>query len=208
MWLARRPALLRKVLSLGDAGYLADVGWSRSVVEQRPVDAQGCPIPWVTLPFIDFITERLRSSFKLLEFGSGASTFYYSARVLQVDSIEHDAGWHAQLTADMPTNARVALVPLDYDGAYARAGGTWGERYDLVIVDGRDRVNCLRQAVQCITDGGCLVLDDSEREGYRSGCDALAEQGFKRLNFWGIAPGLTYKKCTTVFYKDGNCLGI
>jgi hypothetical protein len=208
LWLARRPTLLRKLLSLGDTGYLAENGWTRSVLEKRPVDAEGRPIPWVTLPFLGFVVERLRPEFRMLEFGSGASTHYYAARVARVDSIEHDAAWHAQLASVMPGNVRVALVPLEYDGAYCRAGGTWGERYDLVMVDGRDRANCIMHVLPHLDERGCLVLDDSERPNYSQACGWLAARGFKRLDFWGMAPGLEYRKCTSIFYRTHNCLAI
>ena len=31
---------------------------------------------------------------------------------------------------------------------------------------------------------------------------------YNELDFWGIAPGIFYNKCTSIFYKDNNCLGI
>ncbi len=34
------------------------------------------------------------------------------------------------------------------------------------------------------------------------------ENGFKSLEFWGIAPTVLFKKCTTVFYKSNNCLKV
>ena len=202
------PSLLRQMLSLGTVGYLVDSGWTRSVLQRSPVDAEGCPIPWVTLPFIDFIGERLQRTLSVFEYGSGASTNYYARRVGKIDSVEHDHAWYVQLQGRLPASARVVLVALDRDGQYARACSHWGERYDLVVVDGRDRVNCMRHSLAQLSIGGCLMLDDSERPDYAEGCELMAGMGFRRLNFWGMAPGLNYKKCTSVFYRPVNCLSI
>ena len=36
----------------------------------------------------------------------------------------------------------------------------------------------------------------------------LVNSGFKRLDFFGPAPGSFRATCTTIFYKSDNCLGI
>ena len=82
------------------------------------------------------------------------------------------------------------------------------EKFDIIIVDGRDRVNCCKQAVEALTESGVVVLDDSERTGYWEGIDFLLKNGFKQLSFSGISPGLFYLKSTSVFYKTNNCLSI
>jgi hypothetical protein len=206
--LARTPNLLRRLLSLGNYGYLVDTGWTKSVLLGRPVSASGLPIPWMTLSFIDFIEARLRPDMCLFEFGTGASTHFYASRVKQIDSVEHDARWHAEIQAQLPSRARVILVPLDRGGEYALSCLHWSVFYDMVIIDGRDRVNCIKSALGALAPDGCLVLDDSERPDYLEGCDALTQAGFKRLDFWGMAPALTYRKCTSVFYRPMNCLYI
>ena len=83
-----------------------------------------------------------------------------------------------------------------------------GEEFDIVIVDGRDRVNCIKNSISSLSDSGVMILDDSERSEYIDGIQFLSLNNFKKLDFWGISPGLFYKKCTTVFYKQNNCLGI
>ena len=82
------------------------------------------------------------------------------------------------------------------------------KKFDIVIVDGRDRVNCVKNAVNSIKVDGVIVLDDSERESYKAGIDFLLNKNFKKIDFWGISPGLFYKKNTSIFYKVNNCIGI
>jgi hypothetical protein len=51
-------------------------------------------------------------------------------------------------------------------------------------------------------------LDDSERDAYDEAVSFLLSNNFKKIDFWGISPGLFYKKSTTIFYKKKNCLDI
>jgi len=206
--LIREPRLTRELLALASVGYLQDSGWNRSLLERLPVDAHGRPIPWMTLPFIDFIATRLTAALRVFEYGCGNSTLYYADHVGSVTSVEHDVEWHRTMQAHGKRNVTILLQALERDADYARTAAAAGGGFHLVIVDGRDRVNCVRQGVLALTPDGCVVLDDSEREEYQPAADFLRDAGFRRLDFWGVAPGLSYRKCTTIFYRSDNCLGI
>ena len=82
------------------------------------------------------------------------------------------------------------------------------EVVDVIIVDGLHRIDCLKVGVEKLSDKGVIVLDDSERNEYKAGIDFVLQKEFKSLDFWGIAPTVLFKKCTTVFYKSTNCLKI
>ena len=81
-------------------------------------------------------------------------------------------------------------------------------KFDIIIVDGRDRVNCCLESLSALSNKGVVVLDDSEREHYAEAIQFFKSNGFKELSFSGISPGLFYRKSTSVFYKDSNCLDI
>ncbi|WP_456403778.1 hypothetical protein [Hydrogenimonas sp.] len=204
----KQPKLFKKLLSMGYSGYLKEIGWIDSFLHQRPMDAYGKPLPWVTYSFIDFISERLNKEMDLFEFGSGNSTLWYARRVNRVVSLEHDYRWFVEYKERVPDNVSLFYRELEEGGAYAKFLETMDHLFDIVVVDGRERVECIRHTVGSLKEGGVIVLDDSERESYREGIDYLTRQGFKRVDFWGISPGLFYKKCTTIFYRKENCLEI
>ena len=196
------PFMLRR------EGALEEDGWFRSYRVSAPVDRHGEAIPWVTYPFIDFISERLEKEFDIFEFGSGNSTLFYSRHVRSVTSVEHDKAWYETMVANLPANAIMLFKELSADGDYSRSAEATLKPYDIIIVDGRDRVNCCRNCLSALKAGGVVVLDDSERPEYHAGRTFLKNHGFREIPFWGMAPGLLYKKCTTVFYRTDNCLGI
>ncbi|MES2417327.1 MAG: FkbM family methyltransferase [Bacteroidota bacterium] len=203
-----KPRRLSALLSHGHKGYLFTIGWFKAFDSRQAVDAAGLPIPWVTYSFIDFIKPRLNKELSVFEYGSGNSTLFYAKSVRRVVSVEHDEEWYHKLLTQKVTNAEMIFCRLDMAGAYCKKAASLPEKFDIIIVDGRDRVNCCKQGINGLTDRGVIVLDDSEREAYSDAWLFLTGQGFKEISFSGISPGLFYEKSTTVFYKTNNCLGI
>lgn len=199
---------VKRLLSQKHEGYLYDSGWFESFDSSASVDKNGSPVPWVTYPFIDFISERLNRKMDIFEFGSGSSTFFYSRRVNSVTTVEHNREWFDMVSGRKEDNVEVIFCRLDEDGKYCRSAVNTGRKFNLIIVDAEDRVNCIFNSLNSLTEDGVIVLDDSERGEYAPGIEFLAKNSFRRLDFWGIAPGILFKKCTTIFYKDKNCLGI
>ncbi len=202
------PRKLRSLLSFGIKGYLAEIGWLKAFDQRSPVDENGDPIPWVTYSFIDFIKPRLRHDQRVFEFGSGNSTLFYAKYCGSILSVEHDRNWFDKIGSTMPENSRLIYQPLTPGGSYSQAPPDTGERFDIIIVDGRDRVNCCKNSIDALSERGVIILDDSERSKYAEAIDFLTGQGFRHIAFSGISPGFFYYKSTSVFYRDGNCLGI
>lgn len=206
--LISKPKRLNALLSYGHKGYLATIGWFTAFDNQQAVDQNGQPLPWVTYSFIDFIKPRLNKDLSIFEYGSGNSTLFYAQRVKKVVSVEHDEAWFNKIVEEKAPNAEMIFTHLEKGGEYSKKATLLDEKFDLIIVDGRDRVNCCKNSIEALTSNGVLVLDDSEREIYQEARTFLTEKGFKELPFTGISPGLFYNKATSVFYKQNNCLGI
>lgn len=198
----------KALLGLRFDGYLHELGWFNAFTKKMPIGNNFEPLPWVTYPFIDFLEPRLTNQMDVFEYGAGNSTFYYAAKVRSVTSVEHDEEWFKNLLKSKPSNAELLYQKLEYGGLYAETALQTGKTYDIIIVDGRDRVNCSVKSVAALKQSGVLVLDDSERKEYLAARKFFESNNFKSLDFWGIAPGLAYKKCTTIFYRENNCLGI
>lgn len=200
--------LSKTLLSQAYSGYLKDSGWIESFKYREPLSADGNPLPWITLPCLDFIGNRINKDMSVFEFGAGNSTLYFAKRVGSIVSVEHNQEWFDKINKNLQSNNSINFCDLTYNGQYCRFIHCIDSKFDLIIIDGRDRVNCIKNCIEGLNDKGCIILDDSERSQYEEGMDYLISKGFKKLDFWGISLGLTYKKCTTIFYKNHNCLGI
>ncbi|WP_229254152.1 FkbM family methyltransferase [Dyadobacter sp. NIV53] len=193
-------------LQLVMTGALKQYGWFRSYNSKQSVDADGNPLPWYTYSFIFFLKPRLKPHFEVFEYGSGNSTRWYASQVKHVTAVEHDTNWIKQISSQLPSNTKVMAQPVGND--YINAVKNEGKRYHIVVVDGRNRVKCTAAAVDFLTPDGVLILDNSEREWYQNAKDLMKQRGFRKLDFQGSLPIISTESCSTVFYRDGNCLEI
>ncbi|MGA8264286.1 MAG: hypothetical protein WB779_07590 [Ignavibacteriaceae bacterium] len=201
-------SVIKILLSQLYSGYLLDNGWFQSYKNKTSVDKNGNPIPWITYPFIDFISERLNKNIDIFEFGSGNSTFFYATKVKSLITVEHDKQWFDKISKIIPENVEIIFREGDTDGNYCRCIKDTHNKFDIIIDDALDRVNCIYSSLESLSEKGVIILDDSERKEYKDGVDFLIKSNFKKLDFWGIAPGILFRKCTSVFYKKNNCLEI
>lgn len=209
-FLSRRLAYYRayKVLFADERSYLRSTGWLYSVEKGQPLGVDNEVLPWMNYPVISFLKERLNSNMDLFEFGCGYSTLFYAQHAKSVVSVEHDRSWYDAIKKTMPPNANLIFCEADTDGKYCQSIRGTNKLYDVVIVDGKDRVNCIRQSLDVLSESGVLILDDSQRPEYADGFIYAAQQGFRFLTFEGMKPNGGFLDKTTVMYKSGNCLGL
>lgn len=207
-----RPQMLesKRALSKPDplAGYLMKTGWYTSVAKQLPVDHDGRPLPWYTYSSIAFLEGRTRSCMRIFEYGSGNSTLWWAKRVQSVVACENDESWFRKISEMSPDNVDYRHCELEPGGDYCKMVALFDREFDVVIIDGRDRVNCARNSLGALKEDGVVIWDNSDREKYREGYDFLLCNGFRRIDFWGLGPINPYQWCTSVFYRQDNCLGI
>ena len=205
---ALRLVGLYPLYSLKIAGPIKDAGWFRSFYEERPVDADGNPIPWITYPAIDFISKRVRNDMCVFEYGSGGSTLWWAQRVRSVVSVEHEKTWYERVKKTLSDNVSLYQVDLDTNGMYAQKIREYDHAFDVVVLDGRDRVNCAKNSIDALKHDGIIIWDNTERKEYEDGYRFLGDHGFRRIQFTGLAPLINYTSETSIFYRTNNCFGI
>lgn len=123
-------------------------------------------LPWITdgaTNFLDgFISNNLKSSTKVFEFGLGNSTLYFLSRGCHVTGVEHDANWLNMITSTAKVfgyeKLSISLAPRPYFETYST------NQFEIISIDGRDRVLCLKKVLQLgLKDSSIIVLDNTER---------------------------------------------
>jgi hypothetical protein len=134
--------------------------------------------PWMSSSEIEMIERYLKPHFRVLEWGSGGSTVRFAQRCAEFHSVEHDAAWAEMVRTTVGPTASVHFVPTDYtckvihtgeyhagyEGAfqsYVHFPRSLGRAFDAVIVDGRARLFCAREAVRnLLSADGLLFIHD------------------------------------------------
>ncbi len=220
--------------------YLTDEGWLTSIERRASLNTVG-PVPWITYPALKMLARIVKSEHRVFEYGAGNSSLWWSSRVAEIVTVEHDEDWHREILersgpqnsllhvpidAPIAPTAGAALKPFFDSGideepgpdpaqnlragrlsepfsAFAATLLDYPEGYfDIVVVDGMARVLTAWLAARRVNPDGFIVFDNSDRDFYQAGDDALTEAGFRRIDFWGPGPINPYGWCTSIFTKN------
>lgn len=173
-----------------------DYGHLHSIAVMRSVDARDAPLPWLTYPAIEYLRQLDFSDKRVFEYGSGASTLFWSGVARQIDSVEHVPDFYREVARQAPANCQIVLRewPDEYVSQIAA-----GAPYDVIVIDGHSRVRCAEVAPQYLKPGGLIILDNSD--WFPEASARLRAADLIEVDMAGFAP---INDCahTTSFYFD------
>lgn len=174
-------------------------------------DAWGEVNPWWCESAVNLVKSKIADmpGIRVFEWGTGNSTMFWSRNAKEVVSVEHDQGWYQKMKRLLPDHVRIEYRELVYGGDYCKVILNENELFDIVVIDGRDRVRCAKNSVERLKENGIIIWDNTDRSYYNEGYIYLKERGFKRLELSGIIWGLPgVKDYTSIFYRDNNIWGL
>lgn len=156
----------------------------------NPIDLE---LPWISIDALKRIEKKLSITMKVFEFGSGGSTIFFSKYVELVCSVEHDSDWYdlvkSKLNSMNIQNVRLKLYqPSKILDATKKIHRSYTKKeflnynfydyvnhidiypieyFDLILIDGRSRADCLEVSVSKLNSGGILVFDNADRDEYQ-----------------------------------------
>ena len=134
--------------------------------------------PWLTAEATRMLEDWLEPHHVGIEWGSGRSTRWFAERVGSLLSVEHHAGWHTAVSAQLEqngiANVDYRLVPCEpervetpewiaamFASPYVRAVDAFGPRsLDFALVDGMYRSACALAVIPKLRAGGRLIVDN------------------------------------------------
>lgn len=149
----------------------------------------------------------------VFEYGSGASTVWLARRAHSVTSVEDDEDFYADVDAIKPRNVNYIFAGADstfndryesqrrdlrgrsYEG-YVTALSLNEDKYDLIVIDGRARRECILLAPRFLKPGGAILVDNTDMRRYR---DLRPLDAKKMVVTKGLTPCLPYPTETTIF---------
>lgn len=161
-------------------------------------------LPWLPFDLVEDLSTIVTRSTRIFEYGGGGSTLWFGQRAGHVDTVEHDPAWVEVLRAKVGSlsNVRIAYVDDPSSEDYFDAVSKSGAMYDIVVVDGRQRVRCFERAIQRIAPGGLLILDDSDRLKYAATKQLAA--AWPATVYRGFAAFKPVPACSTVWRNPIN----
>ena len=180
-----------------------------------PRDSKGHPIPWWNYAVIEFLLGKISKSFTVFEYGSGSSTLWFGKMAESVTAVEHDSAWCDFVKGMAPDNVNLLHRPEADLSSYINSIRMIANQPDIVVVDGIERVECIRALIPVVKATCVIILDDSddveERTGtsFAEGIDLLTGNGYKRIDFRSFKGLAVDQYQTSIFYHSGNnCLDL
>ena len=179
-------------------------GWLNSLRCNRPISEDNKPIPWFTYPAIDFLDDIVQKNWLVFEWGSGNSTLWWASKVEKVIAIEDNQEWFMEVKNKLPQNSEI----------FNRTGSEYYDSilkypdysFDAIIIDGSYRTEAATKCTSKIKDQGIIIFDNSDAMEHELAQSFLKNQGFYRIDFWGLIPSYLYKNCTSIYFKDAAIL--
>ena len=179
--------------------------WIRSMLWRRRPLSFGKP--WLTFDAMRAIQDRLPRGARIYEFGAGNSTVYWSRHATSVASVESDPQWLQLLATKLAGLGlrNVKMIAAADNSAYVDSIHEWPDEYfDLIVVDGDFRRDCVLASIQHLKHGGMLVVDNTDWHWFRAKPLAGIPAAWEKLVYPGYAPMIGHKSETTLFVRTGS----
>tara|TARA_B100000795_G_C22642348_1_gene376984 strand:- start:32 stop:718 length:687 start_codon:yes stop_codon:yes gene_type:complete len=170
---------------------------------------------WINYKAIRFIKTFITINSQVLEYGSGASTFWFAKRCNNLTSVEHDKKYYQEVKEIL----KKKKIKCDYNFCepenlsndykshkiknvtfknYVLKGNLTKKKFDIIFIDGRCRIKCLQNSLKLIKKNGIIIFDNSNRKEYRK---SILDFPLKRKTIVGLCPSLPYFSETTFFFN-------
>jgi predicted O-methyltransferase YrrM len=159
-------------------------------------------IPWLAFEAVSYLHSVVGEGTKVFEFGGGGSTLWLLDRHAEVTTVEHDPQWAKHLAAEISNPGFRLFAPdctTDFSEYVDVIRGFTDDYFDVVVVDGRERVRCAGAAMAKVAPGGLLIVDDMDRQRYQAVRVLLGS--WPSTEFVGISPGKRELGHTTVWQR-------
>jgi len=152
---------------------------NKELVDWQKIDpSNGLCYPWLTHPFLQVLERWDLSNMRVVEYGGGRSTAWLRKKCEIVVTIETKWEFYMEIKAECAehqlSNGLVLLKEVNEgdrtkERQYVEAPMEFvGElTYDIVIVDGIFRYECMRYAIDILLQkGGILIVDNWHQDGF------------------------------------------
>lgn len=120
--------------------------------------------PWIAYSAIRVFKQSLKKNSRVLEYGSGMSTIWFSKYASEVCSVENNREWY-EIISNRLKNKNIQNVKYQLQEnrkKYINFANHDKKGFDLIVIDGEDRDKCAEISNKLIKPGGIIYLDNSD----------------------------------------------
>lgn len=179
--------------------------WIEGITSGMPIDGTEL-VPGLNLALLHLLRERIQPEWKVLAFGAGYSTVWWSRHTSFVHAMEEDE-------ARIGTARRLA-EPGKFEVTQAGAAKLPGlaaemrQSFEIAVVDCSNGAACAMAAIDRLAESGVLIINHSNRPEYAEAIRELKARGLRELRLTALGPASPSLVVSSVLYGAENCLGL
>ena len=162
-----------------------DYGFLEASRSDVPVNIKNQIMPMYTYPCYEWLDSIDRTGSKVFEFGTGYSTVWWQNKKVDYYGVEDDGEWYQRIIKLI--NGKQLKVKYEIDlKKYMKTIYDYDFKFDVIVIDGQVRFDCIKPALEKIKDNGMIIFDNSD--WHKSCKEELDKTDLIPIHFHGFKP--------------------
>ena len=157
-----------------------EYGFLESSKKNIPVNDKNEIMPMYTYPCYEWLNSIDWNDSKVFEYGTGYSTIWWQNKNVDYHAVEDNKQWH-----DMIENkTNIEYKPGHHK--YIESIYKYDFKFDVIVIDGVVRFDCIKPALEKIKDDGIIIFDNTD--WHKNSKEELDRSDLIPIHFHGFKP--------------------
>ena len=157
-----------------------EYGFLESSRKNIPVNDKNEIMPMYTYPCYEWLNSIDWNDSKVFEYGTGYSTIWWQNKNVDYYAVEDNKQWHDMI--EDKTN--IEYKPGHHK--YIESIYKYDFKFDVIVIDGVVRFDCIKPALERIKDDGIIIFDNTD--WHKSSKEQLDRSDLIPIHFHGFKP--------------------
>ncbi len=157
-----------------------EYGFLESSKKNIPVNDKDEIIPMYTYPCYEWLNSIDWTDSKVFEYGTGYSTTWWQNKNVAYHAVENNKQWY-----DMIKDNTNIKYESNYN-KYIESIYEYDFKFDVIVIDGVVRFDCIKPALEKIKDDGIIIFDNSD--WHKDSKEKLDKSDLIPIHFHGFKP--------------------
>mgnify|MGYP000598455759 CR=1 FL=1 len=157
-----------------------EYGFLESSKNNIPVNDKNQIMPMYTYPCYEWLNSIDWTDSKVFEYGTGYSTTWWQNKNVAYHAVENNKQWY-----DMIKDNTNIKYESNYN-KYIESIYEYDFKFDVIVIDGVVRFDCIKPALEKIKDDGIIIFDNSD--WHKDSKEKLDKSDLIPIHFHGFKP--------------------
>ena len=157
-----------------------EYGFLESSKKNIPVNDKNEIMPMYTYPCYEWLNSIDWNGSKVFEYGTGYSTIWWQNKNVDYHAVEDNKQWHDMI--EDKTN--IEYKPGHHK--YIESIYKYDFKFDVIVIDGVVRFDCIKPALEKIKDDGIIIFDNTD--WHKNSKEELDRSDLIPIHFHGFKP--------------------